>query len=154
MSCVYGKCVTCITGYYVSTNDKCSQLNYYLDQSLQEVSCHPNCLTCTSGSFSSCISCSEYRGDYSRMAISGYCDCWKGSIDVGSGICDKESYESVKKANEVLVTSTTSLTYLSSISGVISMNYFAPVMLVSYQQLYSNFYYLNSSSVLQTDEVL
>jgi hypothetical protein len=30
----------------------------------------------------------KYRGDESSKAISGYCDCWKGSIDVGGGKCD------------------------------------------------------------------
>ena len=73
----------------MSTNAKCSKLNYYIDESLKEVACHANCLTCKSVSFSSCISCSEYRGDTSEMAISGYCDCWKDTIDVGNGKCDK-----------------------------------------------------------------
>ncbi len=111
-------------------------------------------MTCTNSSFSSCILCVKYRGDASSKAISGYCDCWKGSIDLGDGVCDAESAKSIQKANEALVSASTSLNYLSALTGVICINYFAPVMIASYQQLYSNFYYLNSSSVLQIDEVL
>jgi hypothetical protein len=73
---------------------------------------------------------------------------------LGNGVCDTESYKSIESANEALVSFTTSLNYLSTLTGVICINYFAPVMIASYQQLYSNFYYLNSSSVLQIDEVL
>lgn len=29
------------------------------------------------------------------MAIDGYCDCWKDSIDIGDGNCSFDSYEQV-----------------------------------------------------------
>ena len=29
------------------------------------------------------------------MAISGYCDCWEDSIDIGNGECSFNAYENV-----------------------------------------------------------
>jgi len=52
-------------------------------------------MTCTNSSFSSCITCNKYRGDAGELAISGYCDCWKGSIDLGNGNCDRETYSKI-----------------------------------------------------------
>jgi len=49
---------------------------------------------------------------------------------------------------------TTSVNYFSFIGGTAIFNFMTPVMLITYQQLYSNFYYVNSSSVMQTDWVL
>lgn len=150
-SCTTLGCITCVSGYYVTASYQCVPIGYFLNSQNSTVKCHPNCQTCTNSSFSSCILCAAYRGDSSEKAKSGYCDCWKGSIDLGNGVCDTQSYKSIEKANEALVSTTTSLNYLSALTGVIAVNFFAPIMVGSYQQLYSNFYYLNSSSVLQTD---
>lgn len=88
------------------------------------------------------------------MAISGYCDCWTGSIDVGEGKCDMQAYIAVEKTNKVLVSATSSVSYLAIITGAVTANGFAPILTIMYQQTYANFYYLNSSAVLQTDDVL
>jgi len=88
------------------------------------------------------------------MAISGYCDCWKDSIDVGEGICDESAYNNVKIVNKALISGTSSVNYFTALTGAASFNFFASGLTVSYQQLYANFYYLNSSAVLQTDAVL
>ncbi len=88
------------------------------------------------------------------MAISGYCDCWIGSLDLGNGTCDRYSYQSLKEFTEFLVTGTTSVNYFSILSGIVSINFMAGGLSVFYQQTYSNFYFINSSAVLQTDAVL
>lgn len=49
---------------------------------------------------------------------------------------------------------TTSVNYFSVLSGVVSLNFMAAGASVFYQQTYSNFYFLNSSAVLQTNSVL
>jgi hypothetical protein len=40
------------------------------------------------------------------------------------------------------------------LTGVVSLNFFAPLLMVAYEQVYSNFYYLNASAVMQTDLIL
>lgn len=147
-SCTTLGCQTCSTGFYLTPTLKCVEIHYFLDSQNTKQKCHPNCLTCTDSSFSSCITCVEYRGDASSLAITGYCDCWKDSIDIGEGKCDITSFEPIKRANEALVSATSAINYLSLLSGVICVNFFAPVVSISYQQLYSNLYYLNSSTVL------
>ena len=87
LSCTKGICSTCINGYYLSPDLKCIKIGYFLNANV-ETPCHPNCKTCTNSSFSSCLACNKYRGDSSSMSISGYCDCWKGSVDLGNGTCD------------------------------------------------------------------
>lgn len=54
----------------------------------------------------------------------------------------------------LLITTTTAVNYFSMLSGVASLNFMAVGASVFYQQTYSNFYFLNSSAVLQTDAVL
>jgi hypothetical protein len=29
------------------------------------------------------------------MAVSGYCDCWEGSVDLGNGSCSLQAYQSL-----------------------------------------------------------
>lgn len=88
LTCLDNQCLNCVVGYYLSPSGECVSIGYYLNSKNEEIKCHPNCRTCTDLSFSSCIACSEYRGDTSNMAISGYCDCWRGSVDIGNGTCD------------------------------------------------------------------
>lgn len=44
--------------------------------------------------------------------------------------------------------------YLNAIVSVISVNFVPLIGFVNYLQVYSSFYYLNSSAVMQTDKVL
>lgn len=94
------------------------------------------------------------RGDNSGMAIKGYCDCWPDAIDVGNGTCDAVTFKKLQTFTYVLVTSTTSASFLSALGGVASLNFLACGSSVFYQQTYANFYFINSSAVLQTDFVL
>ena len=74
-------------------------IGYYIDNDGTSRACHPNCKTCTNTSFSSCIACNHYRGDNSQMALSGYCSCWKGSVDLGDGRCEIETLVGLQKAS-------------------------------------------------------
>jgi hypothetical protein len=69
------------------------QIGYFFDQSGMAARCHPNCLTCTNSSFSSCIACSQMRGNDAEIAMNGYCDCWVDTVDVGNGTCDASAYK-------------------------------------------------------------
>jgi hypothetical protein len=88
------------------------------------------------------------------MAISGYCDCWRGSVDLGDGTCDVTSYEALERSNEALVSGSSAVTYGTVLAGVLSLNPAGCVLALFYQQSYGNFYYLNSSAVGQTEKVL
>ena len=54
----------------------------------------------------------------------------------------------------MLVTSTTSAIFFSALGGAASLNFIACGSSLLYQQTYANFYFVNSSAVLQTDFVL
>ena len=154
LSCADGRCLTCATRYYLSPASICLLNGYFLSSSGQLTPCHPNCKTCSNSSFSSCIACGQYRGDASALAISGYCDCWKGSIDLGNGTCDPSSYTALQSATETLVSASSAVTYISALAGLASLNLMSAFFAVSYQQLYGNFYYVNASAVAQTNNVL
>lgn len=88
------------------------------------------------------------------MAISGYCDCWKGSVDLGNGTCDVQSFNSLQRANEILVSGSTAVTYATMLTSLVSMNVMSGMMTLFYQQQMGNFYFVNSSAVGQTDLIL
>jgi glucan-binding YG repeat protein len=52
------------------------------------------------------------------------------------------------------VSLTTSANYLSVMGSILIFNFYSSLILVNYQQVYSLFYYLNSSAVMQTDWVI
>lgn len=88
------------------------------------------------------------------MAISGYCECWDGSVDTGDGRCDMALYKSIIDSNIILVAATESAVYFTALLSFAANNFIPLMSFVSYLQVYSNFYYLNSSAVLQTDIIL
>lgn len=88
------------------------------------------------------------------MAISGYCDCQLSSIDIGDGVCDISKYSAVNQANEVLVSSTYGVFFLSALTSIMSTNYMLVLGITNYMQVYSAYYYLNSSVIMQIDGVL
>lgn len=63
-SCKSNVCLSCPSGFYLTLDGQCSTLGFYFANGVQ-AQCHVNCLTCTDSSFSSCISCVQYRGDSS-----------------------------------------------------------------------------------------
>lgn len=67
------ECVACVYPLYPSFG-VCMSIGTFNNNGVIGI-CHPNCLTCTNSSFSSCVRCKALRGDSSKMAIKGYCDC-------------------------------------------------------------------------------
>lgn len=124
-----------------------------MDTTSSVVQCHPNCQTCTNSSFSSCIQCKPLRGDSNLQAISGYCDCQKGSIDLGNGICDKSLYKTISTANSFLVSSSASVFGTSLAVGLVTSNMLNLERFMGYNQIISQYYYLNASVPASTDIV-
>lgn len=68
------------------------------------------------------------------MAVSGYCQCWRGTVDMGNGTCDSQLYKMIDQSTEGLVATSTAVSYGSALIGVISINMFGAVFLLLYQQ--------------------
>jgi hypothetical protein len=118
------------------------------------VACHPNCETCTNSSFASCVKCKPLRGDNNQQAIKGYCDCMEGAIDIGQGICDVSLEKTVKTANSFLVSSSASVIGTSLAVGVVTSNFLVFDRFLVYNQLISQYYYLNASVPASSDVLL
>lgn len=145
-------CTACNSGLYPS-NGMCLSEGFFLDSSSTVVQCHPNCQTCTNSSFSSCVKCQALRGDSNQQAILGYCDCQQGSVDLSNGICDKSLYKTISTANSFLVSSSASVFGTSLAVGVVSSNLLNFERFMGYNQIISQYYYLNASVPASTDIV-
>ena len=146
--------MSCSPGFHLS-NGKCTENGYFFDLKQNTTSrCHPNCVSCTNTSFSSCVACRPHRGDKSEMAVSGYCECRQDSIDMGNGVCDSEKFAELLKLTQTLVSFSSSAFYLTALTSIVSTNYVGLLAMLGYLQSYSNFYYLNASYVMSVDHVL
>ena len=153
-SCISGECLSCSTSYHLS-NGQCVENGFFYDKENKVLQkCHPNCLSCTNTSFSSCILCRPHRGDSSEMAVSGYCECHESSIDMGNGVCDYEKFAELLKVTESLVSYSSSTFFLTALTSIVSTNCVGMIAMLAYVQAYSNFYFLNSSLVMNVDYVL
>lgn len=94
------------------------------------------------------------RGDNGELAISGYCECREGGVDTGDGGCDREVYRDVVIAADVVVGGTQAVCFLGIIVGIVTTNFIPIALFLNYIQTYSNLYYLNTSTVLQTNKIL
>jgi len=88
------------------------------------------------------------------MAISGYCECKSGSIDMGNGVCDHEKYVKLMQITESLTSFSSSSMYLMGLASLVSTSYVGLIGMLAYVQTYSTFYYLNSSQVMKIDYIL
>lgn len=88
------------------------------------------------------------------MAVSGYCECHEGSIDMGNGVCDYEKFTELNQITQSLVSYSSSTFFLTALASVVSTNFMGLVAMLSYVQAYSSFYFLNSSMVMRVDYVL
>jgi hypothetical protein len=88
------------------------------------------------------------------MAISGYCECRGGTIDMGNGVCDNLKYIKMQKMTESLVSITSSSVYLMGLTSIVLGNYAGLIGMMAYLHGYSTFYYLNSSMVMNINYVL
>lgn len=153
-SCISGSCLSCAAGFHLS-NGKCVENGFFFDPNNNAtIRCHPNCVSCTNTSFSSCVTCRPYRGDKSELAISGYCECHSESIDMGNGVCDFGKYAEMLKLTQTLVSFSSSAFYLATLTSIVSTNFVGLLGMLGYMQSYSNFYYLNASYVMSVDYVL
>lgn len=88
------------------------------------------------------------------MAISGYCECKDGSIDMGNGVCDYKKYANLMKMTESLVSYSSSTMYFMGLASMVTGNYVGLIGMLAYLQSYSTFYFLNSSLVMNINYVL
>lgn len=73
---------------------------------------------------------------------------------MGDGTCDVESFNSLQRANEVLVSGSTAVTYTTMLASIVTLNPMSGMAALFYQQQMGNFYFVNSSAVGQTDLIL
>lgn len=78
----------------------------------------------------------------------------EGAIDIGQGICDVSLEKTVKTANSFLVSSSASVIGTSLAVGVVTSNFLVFDRFLIYNQLISQYYYLNASVPASSDVLL
>lgn len=76
-------------------------------------------------------------------------------LDIGPGLCDVSGqYEKYRIANKVVIGASHASVYLGVVLSVLTTNFLPVISFVNYMQTYSNMYFANMSTVLQTDTIL
>lgn len=73
---------------------------------------------------------------------------------MGNGVCDWDRYTELVGVTGTLVGYSSSVVYLLGLGAVAGGSYMGVVGVLAYLQVYSGFYFTNSSMVMSIDHVL